>query len=658
MAETIDLEFRANVADIKKKLKELPKDTAAAALKSVNEINKAIKATERQAKSLEKAEKRARWEAKKLGQEAADLKKKGKAGFESLKQAAEGVGGSVGATAGMVEKFGRSIFEASAAIGPLGTGAAAAAVGILAVGFGAAKAIPALFGIVTRAKEWLAVLDEAGASGDLITDAQRKSLDNAATSIGALTTAGQRLGVTIGTELAPEAESVADIMLVFATNAELVRFAVDAAKTAIVNMASALTGVNSVLITSALGMTAHAAATDENVLAIKDFGIEAEKATKYTDDLAAAVAAATKSHAADQARIAKQTKAAVDALRKQEAATRVAAAAAAQLARENDELGRSMAEAEVKFRNGQKALAAQAEAADIAAEAARKLAEANDDAFQADIIQATADAMETYTEFLGKVAGDIQMIGGIVTDAIMTFGDLRMEKLQEGVIAEKAAAQSTLDAWLEGENQRLDSMSRRRGFSEKDAILERQRIEDEAAAKQRAIKRIGREEAKAAKRTFRFQQAAQLGMAVVDAARAAIAMIPAHGFALAGAPAAAAVSAGIALATQSAVILAQKPPSFAFGGVVGDRMQSDHGLISAKPSEGIVSDRGMNAIGRDGLNQINSGQSMSTSVSVMIDRKVIASAVVDALSTDPQVSSALSARTGIPTGRALVYGQG
>ena len=75
-----------------------------------------------------------------------------KAGFESLKQAAEAFGGEVGAAAGVVEKLGRSFLEAGKAIGPVGTAIGGLAIGVAAVGLAAVGAGKAIFAMVDAAE--------------------------------------------------------------------------------------------------------------------------------------------------------------------------------------------------------------------------------------------------------------------------------------------------------------------------------------------------------------------------------------------------------------------------------------------------------------------------------------------------------------------------
>ena len=716
MAETIDLEFRADMRDLKKKLAELPKDTAKAANKAVNEINAAMKAAEKRALKLAKAEAKATHEAKKLAAAAGDIKKRGTAGLDAMKQAAEGMGGKIGGAAGMIEKFGRSASQMAVALGPTGlalAGVTAAAVGLVAgiglIGLGLVKLIGA-------SEVWIEELDEMGGK-EFITDRHREEIKGASLAVDGLTMRYKAMGVQASGESASSLTVLAALFSRFTSGVEGVTLAIRFLVQQAMKLSLMLTGMNYDQAHTALeGLRARIhgardAMTDAHME--EDKWIQAikrkEKADKRAIDLADATSAARKSHAADLARIAGESRKAEAASRAWAASQRESAAAAAAAAAVQEQLRKTIETST----NGLAAITLQAQASELSAagkvnavydrrmdriqelskigvesaaiaesvaavELARekelnkiKVKNATDLAKkEADANAATIEFHESMDELLEQgremqaeqflsAANAIADIAGQISGYIGEFGDARMESVLANVAAEQDAAAKTRDAWLESEQARLDSMTRRRGFSEKDAVLEQRRIDEEIKAKNKAIRLIAKEEQKALKQGFKTSQAAALAQVAVDAASATIAMIPAYvPLAGPGAPFAAGIAAATAAGISIQQILSTPPPSFATGGAVGDRMQADHGLISAKSSEGIVSDRGMAALGRDGLNAINAGGAASTTVQVILDQRVIASSVIDALSNDPQVGSTLNARSGIPTGRALVYGQG
>jgi len=201
-----------------------------------------------------------------------------------------------------------------------------------------------------------------------------------------------------------------------------------------------------------------------------------------------------------------------------------------------------------------------------------------------------------------------------------SIADLRAEAIEQEYEAEVAAADAILQTRLDaarsafeaeteqhemriGYFERLRDEGRITGEAARERIAaERQAVQD--AAKQRVqaekqarkeAKKTRREEAKQAKKQFRLVKAIRIGQAIIDAASAALAMIPGFAFLGPGAPAAAAVAASAALGAQIAVIAKQKPPSFATGGVVSPSAGARSGHVPAylEPGEGVASRRAM-----------------------------------------------------------------
>ena len=125
-------------------------------------------------------------------------------------------------------------------------------------------------------------------------------------------------------------------------------------------------------------------------------------------------------------------------------------------------------------------------------------------------------------------------------------------------------------------------------------------------------------------REFRRGQDLQRVLAIVDAARAAVSLIPSFAFLGPGAPFAAAGVAAAGLAAQLAIINAQQPPSFPTGGVMstGGAM-AGHSLAYIDPGEGIASRRAMSMPGfAEALEAANRGfeerMSRPTTVGVLV----------------------------------------
>ena len=119
--------------------------------------------------------------------------------------------------------------------------------------------------------------------------------------------------------------------------------------------------------------------------------------------------------------------------------------------------------------------------------------------------------------------------------------------------------------------------------------------------------------------------------------------------------------AGTALGTQLAVINAQSPPDFPVGGPVGDRLGSlsaDHVPILATPAEGVVTPRGMDDLGREGLASINEGRGGSQNITLQVGADVVARAVMSSPDLAGRIAAELQAVMSITSGRVPVYGKG
>ena len=110
-------------------------------------------------------------------------------------------------------------------------------------------------------------------------------------------------------------------------------------------------------------------------------------------------------------------------------------------------------------------------------------------------------------------------------------------------------------------------------------------------------------------------------------------------------PGAAAAITGPAVLAQTAVVLAQKPPQFADGGMV----TPDHHLISAQPGEAVISRRGVAALGGPtGIESLNRGMQAGSNITanIVLERRIIGHAVADIV----------PASTTRRSGRIAIYG--
>lgn len=119
-----------------------------------------------------------------------------------------------------------------------------------------------------------------------------------------------------------------------------------------------------------------------------------------------------------------------------------------------------------------------------------------------------------------------------------------------------------------------------------------------------AMGHLSESEKKEAKRLWALRQGAAISSIVMSGAVAymnALATFAPSGWL---APILAAAVVGPPTALQIAQVASESPPSFAIGGVV----EADHRMIQAAPGEGVVTRRGMSALGPDGLAALNRGR--------------------------------------------------
>jgi hypothetical protein len=119
-----------------------------------------------------------------------------------------------------------------------------------------------------------------------------------------------------------------------------------------------------------------------------------------------------------------------------------------------------------------------------------------------------------------------------------------------------------------------------------------------------AMGHLSESEKKEAKRLWALRQGAAISSIVMSGAVAymnALATFAPSGWL---APILAAAVVGPPTALQIAQVASESPPSFAIGGVV----EADHRMIQASPGEGVVTRRGMSALGPDGLAALNRGR--------------------------------------------------
>jgi len=191
-------------------------------------------------------------------------------------------------------------------------------------------------------------------------------------------------------------------------------------------------------------------------------------------------------------------------------------------------------------------------------------------------------------------------------------------------------------------------------ISKEEGKAELKRIDEEMRQKRRARRDDRKAQKEALQDAFKAQKAAARARAIVDAAANAVALTAAFAYAGPAAPGLALGVAGTQLAVQLAAIRAQKAPKFATGGMVRDRIEGDHAMISASPDEAILTPRGVdNAGGPAGVDALNRGSASGGGPTrVYLDGRMLGEVVARVIESDRQVGAALDRRIGAVAGIA------
>lgn len=630
----VSLTYQAQVDDLRKKLASIPDITAAEARKAVREMDKAIRAASKAASSAGDA-----------GKASA------KAAAAAAKEVREGIlelGDLAGIPKDQIDKLSKGLGAlsspagmAAVAVGGITLALGAAAVGAVKLVQAAAGMGPALEPF--RELEGFGGLDSAALS----------SLAAAAAAMAAVETVGRRVVEVLGADLAPVVGRVATVVvqlglaLVDSANAAadgqgIFRALADELGVAFVRAAFRVADVLTRLV-SGLGDLAGAVGLDAVSAGLKGVRSGFEGVTESAGKaLSAAVlggaegvlqrvelgtrdyAGAARDLIGVQAGLATATKAGTDATNGAAKAQDEAAAAAKRAAAEY-----RAAEAARKGQLGVEALAlrtieeqarlsgsdadqiaaidarAQAEKAAVdqqvadltrlgQGEEARALAEIRYaqiradkekqlQALQAAGAKAAEDQAAAARSRAFAVAGEVTAVASAASSALSSVGALAASQAQREIEAVRTAREQLGEDITRAEQAQLEKR--------------------EAAAK------------RAARRAFAIQQAAALATAAIQGAQAVISALATLG------PVAGPIAAGLltaSIAAQVALIASTPPPKFAAGGIV-EPQSYDGRLIEAEPGEGVLTRRGVRAVGgEEGVAAANRGEGPRGASGVML----------------------------------------
>jgi hypothetical protein len=680
--EVIRLAFEADLSDMRKELAKLPEISSKEAKKMVSSLEKQYKRAEKAAKKTAKAQK--------------DSAAKVSAGFESAKQAAEGFGGAIGGSAGQIEKFARSAFEASKALGPVGVGALAAGLAIVGVGAAAFAAGSFIVGMIADAEELIDTL-EPFTDGDIFAPVPAEtqaSIESFNDTMSGLSAIASRLKLEIGGDLANAYAGSAEAVLVatFAV-ADFVEHmgGLGAVVETVVHgpfvgLARALKSTEGATVAGALEWAGYGEELESWRKSAKDtIDVAREEKEKVDEERKATerAAAAKKAAAAAERAYQMAVRGALKAIKEQQSAqdklAKITTTANADLLTDEDKINQAHAdriEAIAEIALAAKDAGAVQEA--IASADERRIRELqtleteraeNEKQLLREINELDMQMREAMkaraVAAVAQTLADIGLVASAIGGTIGTLGDLRINMIEETFNANAAAIEKEGEKRRAMKEENIASLLEAGKIDQAEADKRLEHIDELEKADKKKIKKLEKLSEAAALKSFKGQKAAQKAQAVIDGARSALALVPAFAFLGPGAPAAAAAVATTATATQLAVISAQKPPDFPTGGLVADRLpggaaaNGDHFAISAQASEGIVTGRGMDALGRDGLDAINTqGGGGGNTFILKLNEQVIARAILGVPGLARQIVGELQAEMRITAGRVAVYGSG
>ena len=600
--------------------------------------------------ALERAYKAAVKQARALAKAEADVGKQAKESFAIAKEGAEAFGGKVGGAVAMVEKMGKSIGAAGAVLGPFGAVAAAGALAVGGLAFAAVKVGPALYDAAQAAADF------ARENADIVDPGTLANLTEFQDTIDAVGLSASLTGATIAGQVVGDFQDLADVSLRVAValghafgeggvgRSAIEGFGEGVADNLLAPVAAVASLMEGRLVT---GTDLAARAIEKLDDATADYADEAAGLVQHVQDLRdkqeqerGAKDAATKAERAarDAAREREQAirdlvkqveqqqsaegklrdiiaKATDDQVSDTERAARAQEEAEAQivdlaLASKNAELAQS-ALAATSARTARDIAGAYSAAADSVAEDLGRLMDQIDGSAEA-WTERMASRASAIVDSMTQVLGAFADIAGVLQDTAQRKADeteAAIDSVRDRVASTEEAIAAARDAGNEAEVARLERLK---------AADEAQIAQLQAREKQQQALAI---------QNFKLAKALDTTQAIMNGAVAftlALAVIPPPFGELA--------AAGIAASTaaQVAIIQSQQPPQFAMGGMVGDRISGDHHVIAADPEEGILTRRGVEAVGgREGLADLNRGRASvgATTVQVYLDGALFAEAV-------------------------------
>ena len=660
MGNTVDIELRVRAEAALAELRKLPGMTEKEARIMVGALGRQWKEAEKQS-------------SKAAAQMARDFDK----GLGSIKASAEKlssmIGGPVGQVADIALDLGEKMTGTAGAIGGAGAAAGGAAVAVLAVG-------AAMKGLADASVDALKRLEETGDAATLPNEA-RASVQAYQAATQDLSVAMDRLTVLMGAGITPALSTMTGVVTeaintfaYLATEAGRAGSSIHALREAAETMVRINLAVSTLLISEAMialsGSADQAAASLEDVAAaqavLDEHMSAAESVIEIQERAMLAMTGATDAQirmSEELGKVDQVTARYIATLDRTIPAEDALARAAENSAEVYKELvirkreAERAAEAESKAqRKVADTTTAAAESAREAEDQARRLAEAVADlsdqsaaltvnmgtaAMVIDTTGAELPAVTTQWQRASQAVQEFAESANAITQSAgftASFGALQSLGELQSVLHEQSVAElqdridrrrEEITEFRDGELERIDALVRSGAISGKEAATRRQEVYAEAQARREAMRQRTADEREAALRSFRAGQALAVSSAIIDAAAAALALIPAFLFLGPLAPVGAATASGLALATQLAVIRQQKPPEFPMGRLP---TSSDHTQLAAlQPSEAVLTQRGVATLGGPATVQAaNDGRGMMGGrMYLQLDRRTLAEVVIE-----------------------------
>jgi|694.fasta_scaffold13180_2 hypothetical protein len=608
----VSLTYQAQVDDLRKKLSSIPDITAAEARKAVRELDKAIKASSRAASSA--------------GDAGAKAAKSAAAASKEVRDGLLELGDLAGIPKDRIDKLSKGMAALSSPIGLAVAGVGALAVGLGAAAVGAVKLVREAAAVGPALEPFRELTGFGGLSPSAVS-----SLSAAGAALDAVATVGRRVVEVLGADLAPTVERAALVVvqlglaLVDSANAAadgqgIFRALADQLGVAFVRSAFRVADVLTRLV-GGLGDLAAAAGLGSVGDALRSVrsGFEGvtESAGKALSSAALGGFGATLERieigTADYAGRARELVAVQgqvsSSAEKQATATGKAAAA-------TDEAAAAAKRAAAEYRAAEAARRGQIAVEGLALQVIEEQARLT--GTEADKIAAIDARAQAEKAAVDEQVRDLTKLGQGEEArrlADQRYAQIAIQKEQElqGVQAETAAqadqarqkakaATAALVADVVGVTSAAaqaaaaigDLAAQRAQRQIEEVRAARERLgEDITEAEERQLEKREKAAEKAAQRAFRIQQGAAIATAAVQGAQAVISALATLG------PIAGPIAAGLlstAIAAQVALIASAPPPKFAAGGIV-EAQSYDGRLIEAEPGEGVLTRRGVRAVG-------------------------------------------------------------